>query len=83
MTLLEDAADATIGDLDNTTLSTLTVTLTNLLDAGVEQLDVDLTGFPTFATIYDTTTTPGQGILTITGTADRSRSPRSRICCAG
>ena len=68
VTLLEDPADATIGDLDNTTLSTLTVTLTNLLDAGVEQLDVDLTGFPTFAKIYDTTTTPGQGILTIAGT---------------
>ena len=68
VTLLEDATDATIGDLDNTTLSTLTVTLTNLLDAGVEQLAVDLTGFPTFAAIYDTTTTPGQGILTLAGT---------------
>jgi large repetitive protein len=67
VTLLEDPVDASITDPDSSTLITLTVTLTNLLDTGFELLDVDLTGFPTFAKNYDTTTTPGQGILTIFG----------------
>jgi VCBS repeat-containing protein len=66
-TLLEDSADATLTDADSPTLATLTVTLINLLDAGQEVLDVDLTGFPAFTKTYDTTTTVGQGILTIAG----------------
>ena len=41
--LLEDPADPTITDADSATLMTLTVTLTNLLDAGEELLDADLT----------------------------------------
>ena len=59
--------DATITDVDSATLTTLTVTLTNLLDATDEVLDVDLTGAdPAFTKSYDTTTTPGTGVLTIT-----------------
>ena len=63
-----DATDATITDVDSTALSTLTVTLTNLLDTGNETLDVDLTGFPNFAKTYDTTTDPTRGVLAITTT---------------
>ena len=60
-------ADATITDVDSATLTTLTVTLTNLLDATFEVLDVNLTGAdPAFTKSYDTTTTPGTGVLTIT-----------------
>ena len=40
--LIKDSADATITDPDSATLTTLTVTLTMLLDAGVDLLDVDL-----------------------------------------
>ena len=65
---LEDATDATIADNDHATLASLTVTLTNLLDPTFEILDVDLTGFPAFSATYDTTTTPGVGVLTITAT---------------
>ena len=63
-----DATDATITDVDSTALSTLTVTLTNLLDPTFEVLDVDLTGFPNFAKAYDTTTDPTRGVLAITTT---------------
>ena len=67
-TFVADATDATITDVDSTALSTLTVTLTNLLDTGDEMLDVDLTGFPNFTKTYDTTTDPTRGVLTITAT---------------
>jgi Big-like domain-containing protein/cadherin-like protein/exosortase sorting signal-containing protein len=69
---IEDTADATITDIDNTTLSSLTVTLTNLLDSGFEVLDVDLTGFPLFSKTYDTTTDPSKGVLTISATPAQS-----------
>ncbi len=71
-TLLEDAADATISDADSATLATLTVTLTNLLDAGSEVLDVDLTGADAaFSKDYDTTTDPAKGVLTVTASPAR------------
>jgi len=66
--LLEDPDDplgATITDVDSTTLVSLTVTLTNLLDAGEELLDADVSAFsPDIDKDYDTTT-PGVGVLTI------------------
>ena len=67
-TLLEDStADATgavITDIDSTTLVSLTVTLTNLLDAGGETLDADVSALPAIIKTYDTTT-PGVGVLTL------------------
>jgi VCBS repeat-containing protein len=66
--LLQDADEpggATITDVDSPTLVSLTVTLTNLLDAGEELLDADVSAFPDLAKDYDTTTTPGEGVLTI------------------
>jgi VCBS repeat-containing protein len=69
---LEDTADATITDADNANLTSLTVTLTNLIDPGFEVLDVDLTGAdPAFSKTYDTTTDPSQGVLTITAAPAR------------
>ncbi len=64
--LLEDPVDATVSDVDSANIQTLTVTLTNLLDPTFETLDADLTGFPSISKNYDTTT-PGVGILTVTG----------------
>jgi hypothetical protein len=67
-----EAADATITDIDSTTLTSLTVTLTNLLDPGFEVLDVDLTGAdPAFSKNYDTTTDPSKGVLTISASPAR------------
>ncbi len=67
-TLLEDptpdATGAVITDVDSTTLVSLTVTLTNLLDPGDEVLDADVSSFPNITKDYDTTT-PGVGVLTI------------------
>jgi VCBS repeat-containing protein len=67
-TLLQDPDDpngAIITDVDSTTLVSLTVTLTNLLDAGEELLDADVSAFtPDITKDYDTTT-PGVGVLTI------------------
>ncbi len=66
--LLADGVDpdaATISDVDSTTLTTLTVTLTNLLDATFEVLDANVTGFPNISKAYDATTNPLQGVLTL------------------
>ncbi len=61
----DDPTGATITDIDSTTLVSLTVTLTNLLDAGEEILDADVSAFaPDITKDYDTTT-PGVGVLTI------------------
>jgi large repetitive protein len=68
-TFIEDATDATITDVDSPTLSSITVTLTNLLDPTFELLDVDLTGFANFSKAYDTTTDPTKGVLSITTAA--------------
>ena len=62
--LLEDGVDpdaATITDVDSTTITSLTVTLTNLLDPTFEVLDANVTGFPNITKTYDTITTPGTG----------------------
>ncbi|MFO1351233.1 MAG: Ig-like domain-containing protein [Gammaproteobacteria bacterium] len=70
-TAIVDSANLTVTDLDSATLAAATVTLTNLLDAGVEVLAVDpatLTPNTPISAAYDTTT-PGQGILTLSGTA--------------
>ena len=66
--LLQDGVDpdaATVADVDSTTATTLTVTLTNLLDPTFEVLDADLTGFPNITKAYDTITNPLQGVLTL------------------
>jgi hypothetical protein len=65
--LIEDPVDATVTDVDTATLASLTVTLANLLDAGDEFLDTDLTGFPGITKNYDTTTDPLKGVLVLTG----------------
>ena len=70
-TFIQDATDATITDADSPTLSSITVTLTNLLDPTFEVLDVDLVtgGFnANFTKAYDPTTDPTKGVLTITAT---------------
>ncbi|HEX5761159.1 MAG TPA: Ig-like domain-containing protein, partial [Thermoanaerobaculia bacterium] len=63
--LLEDPADATITDVDSTTLVSLTVTLTNLLDTDDEVLDADVSAFPNISKAYDDTTNPAEGVLTL------------------
>ncbi|REJ85500.1 MAG: tandem-95 repeat protein [Acidobacteria bacterium] len=70
--LIEDPVDATITDVDDVDLVSLTVTLTNLLNVGDEILDVDpvvLAGTSIGAS-YDTTTDPSRGVLTLTGPDD-------------
>ena len=61
-TLIEDPVDATLTDVDNTTLASLTVTLTNLLDTGFETLSADVTGTSITANYV-----PATGVLTLTG----------------
>jgi VCBS repeat-containing protein len=68
---IEDVVDATITDVDSPTLTSITVTITNVLDALQEKLDVDLVtgGFnANFTKAFDETTTPGVAVLTITTT---------------
>ena len=65
--LIEDPVDATLTDVDSANIASLTVTLTNLLDAGAEVLDADLTGLPGITKSYDTTTDPSKGVLLLTG----------------
>jgi hypothetical protein len=67
---IADPSNVTLTDIDNTTMASITVTLTNLLDTGFETLDVDLVGLSLdgfFSKSYDTST-PGQGVLTISTT---------------
>lgn len=54
---------ATLADVDNTSLSSATATITNLLDGAAELLSVD-TGATALTAAYDT----GTGVLTLTGT---------------
>ncbi|HEX6904788.1 MAG TPA: IPTL-CTERM sorting domain-containing protein, partial [Thermoanaerobaculia bacterium] len=63
-TLIEDPVDATVTDVDNTTLASLTVTLTNLLDTGNETLATDVTGT---SIVANYAVAPGTGTLTLTG----------------
>ncbi len=68
---IEDEVDATITDVDSPNLTSITVTITNVLDALQEKLDVDLVtgGFnANFTKSFDETTTPGVAVLTITAT---------------
>ena len=68
---IQDEADATITDVDSANLTSITVTITNVLDALQEKLDVDLVtgGFAAnFTKAFDETTTPGVAVLTITAT---------------
>ncbi len=60
--LLEDPVDATVTDVDNTTLASLTVTITNVLDPGSETLSADVTGTSITAAYV-----PATGVLTLTG----------------
>jgi len=60
--LIEDAADATVADVDNTTPASMTVTLTNLLDTGFETLSANTSGTSIVANYV-----PATGILTLTG----------------
>lgn len=66
-----DNANLSVSDVDNANLASATVTLTNLLDAGQETLAVDPTTVSPNTSIGATynTGTPGQGVLTLTGTA--------------
>ena len=69
--LIQDEVDAVIFDVDSPNLTALTVTITNVLDALQERLDVDLVtgGFDaTFTKSFDETTTPGVAVLTLTAT---------------
>ena len=68
---LVDAVNLTVSDVDNGNLVSATVTLANLVDAGDEALAVNpSTVSPNTAIVaaYDTTT-PGVGVLTLTGAA--------------
>ena len=68
---IQDEVDATITDVDSPNLTSITVTITNVLDALQEKLDVDLVtgGFnANFTKTFDDTTTPGVAVLTITAT---------------
>ncbi len=70
-TFIQDEADATITDVDSANLTSITVTITNVLDNLQEKLDVDLVtgGFnANFTKSFDETTTPGVAVLTITAT---------------
>jgi VCBS repeat-containing protein len=60
--LIQDPLDATVADIDNTTLASLTVTITNLLDAEDETLSADVTGTSITANYVAAT-----GVLTLTG----------------
>jgi len=60
--LIEDPLDATVTDVDNTTLASLTVTITNILDPGFETLSTDVTGTSITANYV-----PATGVLTLTG----------------
>ncbi|MBV8857340.1 MAG: tandem-95 repeat protein, partial [Acidobacteria bacterium] len=62
--LIEDSADASVSDVDNTTLASLTVTITNLLDSGKETLSADVTGTSITANYAESA---GAGTLTLTG----------------
>jgi hypothetical protein len=67
---IEDEADATITDVDSPNLTSITVTITNVLDALQEKLDVDLVtgGFAANFTKNFDESTPGVAVLTITAT---------------
>ena len=60
--VVADAVDAILSDADDTQLSSLTVTITNLLDGPSEVLAADTTGTSISAS-YDS----GTGVLTLTG----------------
>jgi VCBS repeat-containing protein len=61
-TLVEDSTDAAVTDIDSTNLSSLTVTITNLLDTGSETLSADTTGTSITANYV-----PATGVLTLSG----------------
>ena len=67
---IEDTVDATITDVDSPNLTSITVTITNVLDALQEKLDVDLVtgGFAANFTKTFDESTPGVAVLTITAT---------------
>ena len=78
-----DATDATITDVDSTALSTLTVTLTNLLDPAFEVLDVDLTGLPELRQGLRHARPTRAVACSRSRPRRRSRLPISRRCCGG
>ncbi|WP_182869937.1 DUF4347 domain-containing protein [Rhodopirellula sp. JC639] len=59
--LIADAADALLSDVDNASLTSLTVTITNLLDGVAETLSADTTGTSVSASYSG-------GVLSLTGT---------------
>jgi VCBS repeat-containing protein len=61
--LLEDPVDASLTDVDSANLTSLTVTITNLLDSGFETLAANTSGTSIIANY-----TPGTGVLALTGT---------------
>ncbi len=66
-TLIEDPLDATVTDVDNANLASLTVTITNLFDTGFETLTADTTGTSIVAGYVTVPGAPGTGTLTLTG----------------
>jgi hypothetical protein len=67
---IEDEVDATITDVDSPNLTSITVTITNVLDALQEKVDVDLVtgGFSANFTKTLDESTPGIAVLTIAAT---------------
>ena len=63
--LIEDPADATITDPDSTTLPSMQIVITNLLDTGDEILDADVSAYPNITKNYNTSN-PGTGVLELT-----------------
>jgi hypothetical protein len=63
-TIAIEAADATVSDMDNVNLVSMTVTITNLLDAGYETLAANA-GSTGITASYNSTT----GVLTLSGSS--------------
>lgn len=56
-----DAANLSVADVDNPDLSSATITLTNLLDVGVETLAINTGAFPNISANYN----PATGVLAL------------------
>ena len=66
-TLIEDPVDAIVTDIDNASLASMTVTITNLFDTGFETLSTVTTGTSIVAAYATVPGAPGTGTLTLTG----------------
>ena len=67
-----DITELTVSDIDSSNLVSATITLTNLLDTGLETLAVDpatIDPNTSIVAVYDDTTTAGVGVLNLSGSA--------------